>query len=133
MVITEDMIRRFPFAVKASRISARLEAEIGKDMRARAQAEGHFKGLPPAPQKSSLEAFVKIAEVEACVFRLIMAGFNTAWQLVQNSKHDRATIDRALAAMVADNRLLKSDQMRGSAGFRYTINGNYQPTRGTAA
>jgi hypothetical protein len=42
LVITPDLIRRFPFAVKASRITADMEALIAKDMADRCRSEGHW-------------------------------------------------------------------------------------------
>lgn len=127
MIITPDLIRKFPFAVNPARISDRLQREIACDMRNRTEAEGHAKKLPPATLPNQLDGLQCLAEAEAAVFRRMMAGDRTAWQITQMSKHSKAEVDRALAAMVADGRIIKGDQLRANAGHRYTINSDYMP------
>jgi hypothetical protein len=132
MKITADIIRRFPFAVNPARISDRLQREIASDMHRSVTAEGHSKRLPPSVLPNQLDGLQRLAEAEAAVFRRLMAGDRTAWQIVQMTKHSKAEIERALNAMVADGRVIKGDKLRANAGHAYTINSNYMP-EGSAA
>lgn len=126
MIITADHIRRFPFAVAPHRITDDLEALIAEDMAASAKAEGHSKRLPPVPQPFQEDALLRQAECEAAIIRLMMAGFKTIWQFRTQSKWERADLDRAVAAMLADGRILQGKQSRMNSGFLYTINPAYQ-------
>lgn len=75
MMITREHVRRFPFAVNPSRITAADEAAIAKDMAERCKAEGHMKRTPPSNGgTNNMRAREKLDTINAQIVNLMRDG-----------------------------------------------------------
>lgn len=76
--ITPDMIRRFPFAVKASRITDADQAWIAADMAKRIKTEqrsiGNWPGGVPTTSKNSEQADIRRDDVKSQIMRCLSDG-----------------------------------------------------------
>jgi hypothetical protein len=130
MIITADIILKYPFAVSPRRITDELEILIGLDMAEQARKEGHRKAVPPTLASNASDAADRRAEQEADVFRALMAGDRTAPQIVARTRFERHTVQNALARMRADGRILRGRRDREDMAQEYSINPSYSPTQG---
>lgn len=130
MIITADMIRRFPFAVAPHRVTDDLQILIARDMARQAHAEGHHKRLPPDQTPRAEDVEVSRARVQAQIFRCLAAyGGQTISAIRQATGMDRVKIETALIYMVADGRVnrLERKTRGGSTPGIYEINRSFAP------
>lgn len=129
--MTPDTARRLAFADFAGMTPA-LEAAIGKDMKARAMAEGHRPAYPKPANPAKLDAELHRAKVEAAIFRALLAsGEMTIGALRNATCYSRGAVEFALATMTTQRRLIESANGRsprcGTISMTYRINPAYAP------
>ncbi len=124
--MTPDTARSIAFSDFAGMTPA-LEAAIGKDMKARAMAEGHRPAYPKPANPAKLDAEVHRAKVEAAIFRALLAsGEMTIGALRNATCYSRGAVEFALATMTTQKRLIESANGRnprgGTISMTYRIN-----------
>ena len=133
MIITADIIRRYPFAVSPCRVTDDQQILIARDMAERAHKEGHRKALPPTTQQKANDIELARFRVEANVFRCLSKyGAQTITAIRSVIGIDRHKIDNALVYMVADGRVkrLNRPTRGGSVPAVFQINPHYSPATG---
>ena len=132
LIITNDLIRRFPFAVNPARMTARIEGQIAKDMKAAALAEGHRPAYPKSPNPAVVDVVLARAHTEAAVYRALSQNGEMTLGAVRNctSKSHHA-VNLALMMMVGDGRVIERDNGRhrrgGTISHTYSLNPAYAP------
>lgn len=127
LIITADLIRRFPFAVNPARMTASIEGQIAKDMKAAALAEGHRPAYPKPANPAKVDAELHRSKVEAAIFRALMtSGEMTIGALRNATCYSRVAVEFALATMTTQKRLIENQNGRsprgGTVSMTYRIN-----------
>lgn len=130
MIITADMIRRFPFAVSPHRISDDLQKLIASDMWAQAKREGHQKCLPPSGVFNAAQ--LRRADEEADVFRALMLGDRTCSQIATRCGMEHHTVQNAITRMKSKGIVKPTERARMDFPQQYAINEDYAPPRAEA-
>jgi hypothetical protein len=129
--MTPDTARSLAFSDFAGMTPA-LEAAIGKDMKARAMAEGHRPAYPKSPNPAFVDVVLARAHTEAAVYRALAQHGELTLGAVRNcTSKSHHSVNLALAMMVSDGRVLERDNGRhnrgGTISHTYRINPDYAP------
>lgn len=137
LVVTDEMVLRWPFAVNAARITSEMEADIGRRMAAQAKAEGHVRLLPASKPRTKEDELLARAMLEADVFRVLMSedcAPKSVNQVRSALRRDRPVIEEVLGRMVRDGRVViagvsNRGNGRGHAPL-YAVRGSNSPGSG---
>lgn len=130
MIITADLIRKFPFAVAPHRVTDELQVLISRDMAETARAEGHVKRLPPTFSIKAEDIELARRKIESSVFRCLAANGSMTINAIRSyTKLDRHKIDAALAYMVAERTVIRLNRPTrgGSLPAIYDLNPEFKP------
>lgn len=120
MIITADLIRRFPFAVNPARMTEELEELIAEDMKQAARREGNF---PAMPRIVNNEADVQLAraKLQAQIWTFLAHGPATKTDVRSGlgGTYQSGPVNRELETMAAEGRLLIGGRNRHTT---YEIN-----------
>lgn len=101
LVVTDDMVLRWPFAVNAARITSEMEADIGRRMAAQAKAEGHVGRVPPSKPSSGADLELLRAELDAEIARVLLDSPPKSINRIRTLLHrDRPIVEEAVGRMV---------------------------------
>lgn len=130
MIITADMIRRFPFAVSPHRITPDLQKLIAADMWAHARREGHQKALPPSGVFNAAQ--IRRADEEADVFRALALGDRTCSQIAARCGREHHTVQNALTRMKSKGVVIPTERARADLPQQYALSATYLPAEAIA-
>lgn len=107
LIITDDLIRRFPFAVNPARMTEQLEELIAEDMKKAARREGNFPAMPPMPNNAR-DVEVARAKLQAQIWKYLAHGPATKTDVRTGlgGTYQSKPVNHELEVMAADGRLL---------------------------
>lgn len=106
LIITDDLIRRFPFAVNPARMTEDLEVLIAYDMAKAARMEGHFPAMP-REAKGAQESELTNTRIQVGILAFLSHGPASKKDIRygMGGVHDAKRFNRLLDAMVSSGEL----------------------------